>query len=1681
MFSKYLVRCLFTIALISLCQGADQISQNIRNRIEQYQNKLTTKCYQLKIPRTTDEDYEEVIRKFHESEIEQPVLDEIELIEGQLRTLDLWEILQSVNPSHSMKYGRDDLSKPDSTLLDNKKDMLFKRSIVLCGMFENLMRTLGWRVGDTLDIEEDICDVVGQLLMRVEEQDRSSLLDCMQSAMMNIQVEDSTQDDDKLRTLLITKKKYNGSNLACILLEQMILDNKDNNVSWKRIVCAQFIDLVVPLIIESDFRGDVHWTLTSLLKLETKWKVADVYNVMRNGLLMFHDNQKEFHRYLMIIRDFAVYPSLNISPTIELKDILYSHDENTWRCLDGVVREKETEKSVDQVLKKLKEDEIGQAEKDTIQQIIAKLHTMLNNYSDVREYPNIIERELDRIRKSEQKYGVDVLSSCLAVTSMALHICKGYWPLNTQLVSYCLLVVQNKQGRLLEILTGEGKSCVIAMVAATSALQGRTVDIVTSSPVLSQRDADEWREFYSLMKLDVGCNVEDNTKEDTTCYECPIVYGTVETFARDILKTEFLLQDVRKGRKCDIVIVDEVDSMLIDQGVQCTYLSHDVASVGLCHFELILAMIWMHVSRLEPYINKDGILFYKTEPELFLVVLSSLSNEIDPLHMLRMAEEDEEVPGIKKGFTDEYLSKDLEGQTEMLESVEAFTFLMFVRKILHLDIDIYRHSFISNVDQRIDRSRISIVSLNDGLASVILHGDMIKDRLTKMITYENETKIDLPIHLKDYCKSRLQCWFDNAFLAKDMQPGREYIVQDDAIYPVDYKFTGVIEYKKKWGDGLQQFLEIKHGWTCSPLSLITNYLSNIDFLDRYGSNIVGVSGTLGDDQEKQFMRDTFSVEFAAIPTSKRRKLLELDGLILDNYSIWLDVVSKTVESTADQRAVLVICEDIATAEQTYEVISTRAIEVILYSRIKSERDRMNKVLKTGDIVITTNLGARGTDFVTDDVVNKNGGLFVLVTFIPLNDRVEKQAFGRTGRKGATGSCQIIVNRETMPEWSRQCETVDEVRRLRDSIERHRLDKNNTTEVTWIRCKQNLFREYCKFKNEFFTSNASESNDSKIQTEILDETWAKWIQQYKTIDQDSNPVEELRQILEDCSKRATNFGYDNIYHILKFGSVRLMKEAFKEAADFYDRVIRMDPEWSAFAHYNRAYCTIQMKGDGYIQHAINDLNAALRKLEKYKTNCLLSQFIIKRKNKMDWMSKDRESEISAQYYIMIECQFLHHIATQINETIDKMRKIDTIYGTVKTFRRNILELIPGADSWMEQILQKYRQLGLLFTYNIDVEPQFCYRSQIVSSLVMLESVAQIILMVFPIGILVNVRSMKLKDTIDVACSRAATCDESFGWMSQCASRAIITGIKSIEFMRHVSSKLVPIKSTELGSSYKMTKETSQFTKLTNSQVQNVLKLLNSLKPKINKLVSCQVDEILLHMTNVTMGALREKIKHKKIALGQNLHLKLCSVYNNVTSLSRSDREQFVDCIRDLAKFLASPSQLSDADFHTDELQNIALKLMSMSRIENITATDLESFTHEITTAASKIEIGTVMTKFSDSLCDMMNVFSQNSTTDGDVCDDVQMLEMTNEVLTSAWSEIIRGTLQNRIVRSLMIDIVRENTKELLKLREMVGFNKGMLSIESNLIRMGTRTPFVKSFFKIHQPNEEVTWFTRAIKS
>ncbi len=52
--------------------------------------------------------------------------------------------------------------------------------------------------------------------------------------------------------------------------------------------------------------------------------------------------------------------------------------------------------------------------------------------------------------------------------------------------------------------SGEGKSCIVAMLATVLGIRGAHVDVISSSPMLARRDAEEWTPFFKKFHLSVG-------------------------------------------------------------------------------------------------------------------------------------------------------------------------------------------------------------------------------------------------------------------------------------------------------------------------------------------------------------------------------------------------------------------------------------------------------------------------------------------------------------------------------------------------------------------------------------------------------------------------------------------------------------------------------------------------------------------------------------------------------------------------------------------------------------------------------------------------------------------------------------------------------------------------------------------------------------------------------------------------------------------------------------------------------------------------------------------------------------------------------------------------------------------------------------------------------------------------
>lgn len=107
---------------------------------------------------------------------------------------------------------------------------------------------------------------------------------------------------------------------------------------------------------------------------------------------------------------------------------------------------------------------------------------------------------------------------------------------------------------------------------------GNKVDIATSSPILAKRDCIELKKLYSFFNISSGFNTENekdgyDIDEIKNCYNQDIVYGDAHHFQADILRKIYKKANIMGERTQQVVIVDEVDSMLIDGSNHLTLLS----------------------------------------------------------------------------------------------------------------------------------------------------------------------------------------------------------------------------------------------------------------------------------------------------------------------------------------------------------------------------------------------------------------------------------------------------------------------------------------------------------------------------------------------------------------------------------------------------------------------------------------------------------------------------------------------------------------------------------------------------------------------------------------------------------------------------------------------------------------------------------------------------------------------------------------------------------------------------------------------------------------------------------------------------------------------------------------------------------------------------------------------------
>ena len=122
-------------------------------------------------------------------------------------------------------------------------------------------------------------------------------------------------------------------------------------------------------------------------------------------------------------------------------------------------------------------------------------------------------------------------------------------------------------GNIAEMKTGEGKTLVATLPAVLNALQGKKVFIVTVNDYLAERDANWMKPIYQYFGLKVGALISSQTlNEKKETYKSDIVYCTSSELGFDYLRDNMVLfKDQKTQKDLNFAIVDEVDSILIDE------------------------------------------------------------------------------------------------------------------------------------------------------------------------------------------------------------------------------------------------------------------------------------------------------------------------------------------------------------------------------------------------------------------------------------------------------------------------------------------------------------------------------------------------------------------------------------------------------------------------------------------------------------------------------------------------------------------------------------------------------------------------------------------------------------------------------------------------------------------------------------------------------------------------------------------------------------------------------------------------------------------------------------------------------------------------------------------------------------------------------------------------------------
>ena len=194
---------------------------------------------------------------------------------------------------------------------------------------------------------------------------------------------------------------------------------------------------------------------------------------------------------------------------------------------------------------------------------VSRINTLEEDIEKLSAEELIGQREKLQLRILAGESLEDILPEAFATVREAGKRALGLRLFDVQMIGGITL----HEGRIAEMRTGEGKTLVATLPLYLNAIAGDGVHLVTVNDYLAKWGAEWMGTIFSTLGLTVGVVYAGQVADEKQrAYQADVTYGTNNEFGFDYLRDNMAFSaEERVQRKMNFAIVDEVDSILIDE------------------------------------------------------------------------------------------------------------------------------------------------------------------------------------------------------------------------------------------------------------------------------------------------------------------------------------------------------------------------------------------------------------------------------------------------------------------------------------------------------------------------------------------------------------------------------------------------------------------------------------------------------------------------------------------------------------------------------------------------------------------------------------------------------------------------------------------------------------------------------------------------------------------------------------------------------------------------------------------------------------------------------------------------------------------------------------------------------------------------------------------------------------